>query len=128
MNETDTAMMSMQMYFKASDSVVVLFKGWETTSLGEYFATLIFIFLFSLAHEYMTTYRINYTLKKDDAHYGSLISSLLYLLSVTFSYLIMLMVMTFNVGIFFTVLLGLATGFYFFGQTRSNSASDLCCT
>ena len=44
--------------------------------------------------------------------------SLLYLVTVVLSYLIMLMVMNYNVGVFFCTIFGLVTGYFFFGVLK----------
>ena len=49
--------------------------------------------------------------------------SLLYALNLSFSYLLMLAVMTYNVGYFFVIVLGLALGNFIFGGRKS---SDIC--
>lgn len=57
-----------------------------------------------------------------------LVLPLLYMLNLASSYLIMLVVMTFNGGLFLTVLLGLGVGYGMFGYHRGHSkqSSDLC--
>ena len=52
--------------------------------------------------------------------------SLLYAVNLSFSYLLMLAVMTFNVGFFFVIVLGLALGNFLFGG--SSKSSDVCHT
>lgn len=49
--------------------------------------------------------------------------SLLYALNLSFSYLLMLAVMTYNAGYFFVIVLGLALGNFVFGGRKS---SDIC--
>ena len=52
--------------------------------------------------------------------------SLLYAVNLSFSYLLMLAVMTYNVGFFFVIVLGLALGNFLFGG--SSKTSDVCHT
>lgn len=54
--------------------------------------------------------------------------SLLFGLNVTVSYLLMLAVMTYNVGYFVAIVLGLTAGhFIFFNADSPLSAPDACC-
>ena len=59
----------------------------------------------------------------------------MYFLSLLLSYALMLIVMTFNVGLFVAAVLGLTTGYFVFGFTRKRGYSkiyqpetDKCCT
>ena len=53
------------------------------------------------------------------------VHSLLYAINLACSYLLMLAVMTFNVGYFFVIVGGLALGNFLFGGSKS---SDVCHT
>ena len=62
------------------------------------------------------------------------IISLVYLLSIFLSYMLMLIVMTFNGGVFIVTVLGLTTGYFIFGFIRKtkytriyNPEGDKCC-
>ncbi len=48
------------------------------------------------------------------------VHSLLYAINLSCSYLLMLAVMTFNVGYFFVIILGLALGNFLFGDSKSS--------
>ena len=61
--------------------------------------------------------------------------SLTYLFSIFFSYLLMLIVMTYNGGLFIVTVCGLTTGYFIFGFIRKrshtriyNPEGDKCCT
>lgn len=77
--------------------------------------------------------------KKDNSVYTlsckiRFIISLVYLLSIFLSYMLMLIVMTFNGGVFIVTVLGLTTGYFIFGFIRKtkytriyNPEGDKCC-
>ncbi|KAK9828662.1 hypothetical protein WJX72_001385 [[Myrmecia] bisecta] len=52
--------------------------------------------------------------------------SLLYAVNLAMSYLLMLAVMTFNVGYFVVIVLGLATGHFIFFRGGAGGSSDVC--
>ena len=54
--------------------------------------------------------------------------TLLYAVNVAISYLLMLAVMTYNVGYFFAIVVGLAAGYFaFFNSASPTATSDVCC-
>ncbi len=54
--------------------------------------------------------------------------TVLYAVNVAISYLLMLAVMTYNVGYFFAIVGGLAVGYFLFFSPASPTASaDVCC-
>lgn len=54
--------------------------------------------------------------------------TLLYAVNVAISYMLMLAIMTYNVGYFFAIVAGLAVGYFIFYNSASPSASsDVCC-
>lgn len=58
-----------------------------------------------------------------------LVSTGLYAMNVVVSYLLMLAVMTYNVGYFLAIVTGLALGHFLFQKTVSvGPGSDTCCT
>jgi hypothetical protein len=63
------------------------------------------------------------------------IISITYLFSIFFSYMLMLIVMTYNAGLFLVTIAGLTTGYFIFGFIRKrsytriyNPEGDKCCT
>ena len=57
-----------------------------------------------------------------------IVQSILHFLQVAVSYALMLIVMSFNLWLFFAVILGAAVGYYFFGwiRSRSNDVTEHC--
>lgn len=52
----------------------------------------------------------------------------LYAVNAAVAYLLMLAVMTYNVGFFIVIVLGLAVGYFlFFNATSPTASSDVCC-
>eukprot|EP00271_Cylindrocystis_brebissonii_P008716 TRINITY_DN2319_c0_g1_i3.p1 TRINITY_DN2319_c0_g1~~TRINITY_DN2319_c0_g1_i3.p1 ORF type:complete len:182 (+),score=24.00 TRINITY_DN2319_c0_g1_i3:482-1027(+) len=156
--QTDSGMstmptgMSMQMTFYWSTSATILFDAWKVSTVAEYIAALIGVFLFCMLHELLTTYRMTFiatacsvAARTTDGNSSEtnlkerimgpclsgtskLIGALLYTLNAASSYLIMLIIMSFNLGLFLAVILGLGAGFLLFGFGRSAmAAGDLCC-
>ena len=57
-----------------------------------------------------------------------LLLTLLYGVNVAISYLLMLAVMTYNVGYFVVIVLGLSLGHYlFFSEASATAPADTCC-
>ena len=52
------------------------------------------------------------------------ISTFLYMIQVGISYLIMLAVMTYNVGLFVSIVAGYSVGYFFFKKDQSNSSLE----
>ena len=64
-----------------------------------------------------------------------IVISLIYLLSIFLSYMLMLIVMTYNAGLFIATVIGLTAGYAMFGFIRRkshtriyNPEGDKCCT
>lgn len=96
----------MEMYFYWGTDVVFLFKGWTiTNNTGVYMIALAASFLFAVLIEFLNTRKIE--------------SNLLYALVQAFqlwtSYMLMLVLMTFNAGLFIAIMLGYTLGYSLFG-------------
>ena len=120
----------MQMVFTASTHVTILFQGLTTNTTWEYVAALFVCALLAVLQEILTLVRELRTatrvkligggpsLLADDQHEESqafnrnvdiqraVVDALLYGLSMSLAYVIMLIVMTFDVGLFFAVMFG----------------------
>lgn len=140
-----------------SQKVTILLSSWTTSNAGQYVVAIIASLLFCVLHEFLTTLRVS--LVADGAKQSpskttpdstekspgaplreratwqlaigsKLIGSILYGLNVALAYILMLVVSTFNGGLFLAVVLGLTMGFLLFGFGRctpSSSSSELCC-
>lgn len=155
---SNSMMMMMQMYFEATTSVTLWFKEWKTDTSGKYAGSIIGLLLLCLLQEGISRGRLLATRRWAGSSFRSLDSSseaghpdpvfsfasygrhlptrigltALYALNVTTSYLLMLAVMTFNVGYFITVVAGLALGHFIFfpaSQARDSPGmlSEACC-
>lgn len=145
--------MSMQMSFEASTAVTLWLKQWHTHSWGTYLLSCAGLLALCIFHEVLNAYRNNFhqqfvsnaqgteydrlqapaELTEDDASSKRSLSptsaraihSLLYAVNLSCSYLLMLAIMTFNIGYFGVIVLGLALGNFLFGGSQS---SDVCHT
>lgn len=143
--------MMMQMYFEAGYKAIILFKEWDTQSVGAMVGSCIGIFLLAVLYEGLKFSRealhrrnymaINYSNVQGAAdgsqssqsktalssaqimmrafttmpHY---VQTLLHLVQLTLSYFLMLIVMTYNVWLFVSVVLGCTAGYFLFGWQK----------
>ena len=129
--------------------------GWKTTNQWEYTLSCLFFFFLAAFYEWLSTYRNNlrrsvksdYTSIQDDSiqpystpypfiltdqsrrsmlrgHHFRL--TLLYTFQLAISYIIMLVVMTFNGGLFVSCILGFGVGYFLFGASRALEAAPSC--
>eukprot|EP00742_Colponemidia_sp_Colp-10_P006052 GILJ01006477.1.p1 GENE.GILJ01006477.1~~GILJ01006477.1.p1 ORF type:complete len:189 (-),score=10.04 GILJ01006477.1:225-791(-) len=118
----------MQMYFFSSFNTIILFKSWHPTGWLGFIASCVAVLLICILHEYLTTLRVIFSCLHSDTErrYWSprtihLVKTASYGVSLIFSYLIMLIAMTYNVGIFLMIPIGLSIGFYFFAPMRERA-------
>lgn len=102
--------MTMHMNFFWGKDVVVLFDGWPNGRLGMYILALAFVFLLAVAVEILAAVPIKPRMRPLS---GGLLQAAVYAVRMALAYLIMLSVMSFNVGIFITVVVGHAVGCFF---------------
>mmetsp|Transcript_20929 Transcript_20929/g.45768 ORF Transcript_20929/g.45768 Transcript_20929/m.45768 type:complete len:160 (-) Transcript_20929:1204-1683(-) len=147
MEKDDTS--AKQMWLYSSVHATLWFKQWETTNTFTYFVTLLGLVLFAVLHEWISSCRSRYSKRmfskpeydeeaaplataghKQDAH-----TSLrqraglagLYTLNISTGYLLMLAVMTYNVGYLFAVLGGLGLGHLLFMDPADGGSSGVQC-
>ncbi|ETN58243.1 high affinity copper transporter [Anopheles darlingi] len=129
----------MQMSFHGGSCEVILFPSWATTEAGAFVGATIGFFLLAFLYEGLKYGRellhVNHTGKLSPSVAGvqkrtirdallnrvHIVQSLLHLVQVIVSYLLMLIVMTYNYWLCLAVVLGAMCGYYVFGWVRNSS-------
>ncbi|CAI8612737.1 unnamed protein product [Vicia faba] len=107
---TNMMMMNMQMSFYWGRKATVLFSGWPNNNLGMYILALLFVFFLAMAAEVLSNQP---PIKRGtNPLMGGLIQSCVHFFRIVFIYLLMLAVMSFNVGIFIAAVVGHTLGFF----------------
>lgn len=101
-------MMHMSLYW--GKDVIVLFPGWPDQKLGMYVLALFFVFLLALAIEVLSI--LPGVKPGTNPILGGLTQASVYAFRMGFAYLVMLSVMSFNLGIFIAAVAGHAVGFF----------------
>lgn len=98
----------MNLYW-GTDSII-LFSGWPNHSLGMYHLALFFVFFLAMVTEVMPN---KPTIKRGTSPIkGGLILAAIYFIRISIIYLVMLAVMSFNLGIFIAAVVGHTLGFF----------------
>ena len=96
----------MEMYFYSGTSVHYVFPGLDVNgNKGAYFGCLLLSYVLAIFVEFLSSKQ----LKSPGA------ASILYAVKLWFSYFLMLVLMTFNAGLFISVISGYVTGYFLFG-------------
>ncbi|PSS32649.1 Copper transporter like [Actinidia chinensis var. chinensis] len=114
MSNNDTMNMKdmvMHMSFYWGKDATILFQGWPNHSLPMYILSLFFVFLLSLATEVLS---VSPAAAKQwtSPVAGGLIQAGVYALRTALAYMVMLSVMSFNLGIFVVAVAGHTVGFF----------------
>uniref|UniRef100_A0A6N2KKC9 Copper transport protein n=1 Tax=Salix viminalis TaxID=40686 RepID=A0A6N2KKC9_SALVM len=103
MNMSPSDMMMHTSFYWGKDAII-LFSGWPNGSLGMYILALFCVFLVAAAIEIFSAPEI--------PEWVRLFKACVYAVRAGLAYMVMLAVMSFNLGIFFAALGGHATGFF----------------
>ncbi|KAI3678251.1 hypothetical protein L6452_37536 [Arctium lappa] len=104
--------MMMHMTFYWGTDALILFTGWPGTDIGMYVLALVFVFFLALMVEWLA--RCNFAMMKSNGLTSGLAQTLVHALRVGLSNMVMLALMSFNVGVFFVAVFGHALGFFLF--------------
>ncbi|KAL8261742.1 hypothetical protein R6Q59_025791 [Mikania micrantha] len=102
----------MHMTFYWGKDALILFKGWPGTSTSMYALAVVFVFFLALLVEFLA--HCNRKMMKSDKASLGLAQTLVHSLRVGLGFMVMLAVMSFNVGVFLAAVSGHALGFFFF--------------
>jgi len=129
-----------------STNVTIVFPWWNTTTILEYVVSCIALVALSTLYEWLSTckYNIAFRMAKEPAingenehllHNGNFKRppflnvthsklTALHVIQLTLSYFIMLVIMTYNIGLIISAIAGYGIGFYFFGALRAKEPAS----
>ncbi|XP_048235843.1 copper transporter 6-like [Ricinus communis] len=111
MNMSSPSMdMMMHMSFYWGKHAIVLFSGWPKESLGMYLLALFFVFFLAVGIEVLSV-PATANVFGSNPMMGAFIQASVYAVKMGFAYMVMLSVMSFNLGIFIAAVAGHALGF-----------------
>ncbi|WCJ20417.1 copper transporter 2 [Euphorbia peplus] len=120
--------MMMHMTFYWGKEALILFKRWPGDRSGMYFLSLIVVFVLAFFVEFLSHSQI---IKSGSSNLSAgVIQTLMHFIRVGLAYMVMLAVMSFNVGVFLVAVVGHTLGFLIFGsrvfkKTSPAQTSDL---
>ncbi|XP_031277412.1 copper transporter 6-like [Pistacia vera] len=121
MNSTSSMDMTMQMNFYWGKDVVVLFSGWPGNNLGMYILALCVVFILGFGVEVLSVSPI---LKGGEKPMTSLfLQASVYAIRTGLAYLVMLSVMSYNLGVFIVAVAGHTAGFLLV-KARAHAAAN----
>ncbi|KAI3806582.1 hypothetical protein L1987_22491 [Smallanthus sonchifolius] len=103
-------MSMMHMTFFWGKDVVMLFNDWPNGKLGMYILALALVFVVAIAIEFLTDCRAINT--RASPVIRGLAQASVYGLRMALAYLVMLSVMSYNIGVFIVVVVGHAFGYF----------------
>eukprot|EP01018_Ginkgo_biloba_P003167 Gb_22347 [translate_table: standard] len=130
-----SGMMSMRMALYWGKEVSLMFKGWSSGSMLQYLLSLLALFALGFFHQGLAYLRTVFSdHKKTENPKGmvifgtrpmviSILETLAFAANAATGYLLMLAVMSYNVGVFLVILAGLSVGFFFFCATKKIGAA-----
>ncbi|KAL3518127.1 hypothetical protein ACH5RR_020716 [Cinchona calisaya] len=125
-NNDQNMMMQMgqQMTLIWSKNAEILFSGWPGSRTGMYALALLFVFVLAVLVECLSNYSqsIKKDITSDNNVKDGIIQTICHGVKITLAYLIMLAIMSFNVGVLIVAVAGHIVGYLFFGTKIFNSA------
>ncbi|KAF4349788.1 hypothetical protein CsatB_011444 [Cannabis sativa] len=119
LRNTTEVMMHSSLYW--GKDAVILFSDWPKQNLGMYMLAFFLIFLIALATEVLS---VSPTVKTGTSPIkAGAIQASVYAIRIGFAYLVMLSVMSFNIGIFIAAVAGHSLGF-FLVKARSHAQTN----
>jgi len=126
---------AMAMFFTSSTEVTILFEDWVTDDYTTYMASIVAVMAIAVFNEWLVAMFLMDNANSDDSAieesvfsvkmkskgFGRLLRAFLYGAIVSLSYLLMLVAMTFNAGLFVAVILGYSGGFALFRKPLISS-------
>ncbi|XP_057953053.1 copper transporter 6-like [Malania oleifera] len=106
--------MMMHMTFFWGKNAEILFSGWPGSRAGMYSLALIFVFALAFLVEWLSHCRLIKPGSEDAA--SGILQTAIHAVRVALAYMVMLAVMSFNVGVFLVAVGGHAVGFLLFGS------------
>ncbi|CAN0926457.1 Copper transporter 6 [Linum grandiflorum] len=107
--DTDTG--SMHSSFFWGKDVIVLFSGWPNHSLPMYILACLFVFFMAAAAEFLSIAQSVKSEAKSPV-VGAAVQACFYAVKMALSYMVMLAVMSFNLGVFISAVLGHSLGLF----------------
>ncbi|GKV08018.1 hypothetical protein SLEP1_g19709 [Rubroshorea leprosula] len=102
------------MTFFWSNNAEILFSGWPGTSPSMYLLALIVVFVLAFSVEWLSHCRV---MKPGPTNLSAgMVQTLVHLLRMGLAYLVMLAIMSFNVGVLLVAVAGHTLGFMLFGS------------
>eukprot|EP01108_Squamamoeba_japonica_P000015 TRINITY_DN10017_c0_g1_i1.p1 TRINITY_DN10017_c0_g1~~TRINITY_DN10017_c0_g1_i1.p1 ORF type:complete len:154 (+),score=48.06 TRINITY_DN10017_c0_g1_i1:62-523(+) len=142
----------MQMTFTTNINGQVLFNWWNVKSPAQYAVSCVGIFVLAFLFEALSEFRAAYNKRilaasradpllgkvqshsspRDAAEHAAslevrIVRTLLHMVQLTFSYFIMLIAMTYNVGYFMCIVGGAGAGYFAFAKVRAASSEVASC-
>lgn len=124
-------MMMMHMTFFWGSDAEILFSKWPGARPGMYALALVFVFFLAVIVEWLSHSRLIKPTGSTSRVGAGLVQTLLHAVRIGLAYMVMLAVMSFNVGVFLVAVAGHALGFLVFGsrlvkkEEAEKVASDL---